>query len=843
MILETLKYFHQPGDVVEICAIGPTTGKHALWEGFAGGKKGTVAGWFNDLEKAAEIADKLSHLGAEGIYHTLNPCMEALLSRSDNRLKAGVDRTKDKEIVVLRWLLVDIDVISVTGVSSTDAEHAYAIEYASTIKKGLSRKGWSAPLVGDSGNGAHLLYRLPDLANTAENIELLKYVIKALKGLYPGNREGIVLQIDQKVFNPARISKLYGTMARKGDNSAARPHRISRIIERPDLQSPIPLDKLQAMCALARKEEEKTGKSRTFSPPLPSGSDSEARLDVPAYLNHYNVPVKEIKEHGPSTLYILDPCLFDPSHAGGEAAIGQNKAGQLFYQCFHDSCRGRTWADARRIISGDDKLTPFMVGLRASPGRKRKEPPGRSADNGNGKSESAAPPVDGARARAQWQERVVALNKKHAVCALGGKCVVMNERMDPVFHRPDLSFMSVPDFKNFYSNEKYWVASGNGRIKQIAIGQLWFDAPDRRQYEGIIFCPGIEIPEYYNLYRGFAVKPKPGDWTLFSDHIFAVICNGNQEIYNYVIAWLAHLFQHPGKERPGVAIVLRGRQGTGKGRFASQIGAVLGSHYLHIAHQTQVTGNFNNHLKDTLFCFVDEGIWAGDKQAEGVLRAMITEPQLAIEPKGKDVFMVQNFIRLLIATNNDWAIPAGLEERRFLVLDVSESHIQDHKYNAAIIEQMDNGGREAMLHDLMQLDISGFNLRDAPKTTALFDQILHSMPVAQKFWFEILWDGRLRPDDDDWIEQDVPYSDVFRRYAAMSERMKERRPHIHTTLIKELKKLCPGLYTVKRRNELHKLTNYLLVPPLDECRRKFEAAVHMALEWDSDNVQSKRVVI
>lgn len=90
------------------------------------------------------------------------------------------------------------------------------------------------------------------------------------------------------------------------------------------------------------------------------------QFDLQTYLEHYGVEVRAVKQHGASTLYVLQECLFDPGHQGGEAAIGQTAVGKLFYQCFHDSCKGKTWAEARKIISGEAKLTSFM------PGRKKR---------------------------------------------------------------------------------------------------------------------------------------------------------------------------------------------------------------------------------------------------------------------------------------------------------------------------------------------------------------------------------------------------------------------------------------------------------------------------------------
>ncbi len=90
----------------------------------------------------------------------------------------------------------------------------------------------------------------------------------------------------------------------------------------------------------------------------PHGND-KSKLDVAAYLATYNIDVIKEKPYGSSNLYCLKHCLFGESHVNNESAIGQTTEGKLFYQCFHNSCKGRTWHDARRAISGNDSLTNF----------------------------------------------------------------------------------------------------------------------------------------------------------------------------------------------------------------------------------------------------------------------------------------------------------------------------------------------------------------------------------------------------------------------------------------------------------------------------------------------------
>ncbi len=228
-IAATLNFLHPGDEVFEVCLISPVADKSPLWSGRAFGAKKIVAGWFRDKEKAAAL---VSQIKAEGIYLTLNPCQEALLARAHERLKANVARSQDKEMAALRNLLIDIDPKRPHGISSTDEEHEIAMLFALKLKAKLLAAGWPAPLVGDSGNGAHLVFPL-DLANTLENIEMLKKVLGALAQSHAEELASLGLDLDTKNFNPARLTKLYGTQTHKGDHTPERPHRWARIVELP----------------------------------------------------------------------------------------------------------------------------------------------------------------------------------------------------------------------------------------------------------------------------------------------------------------------------------------------------------------------------------------------------------------------------------------------------------------------------------------------------------------------------------------------------------------------------------------------------------------------------------
>jgi len=310
------------------------------------------------------------------------------------------------------------------------------------------------------------------------------------------------------------------------------------------------------------------------------------------------------------------------------------------------------------------------------------------------------------------------------------------------------------------------------------------------------------------------------------DHMIEVICGGNESHGMWLMTWMARILQEPGGKRPGTCVVLRGEQGTGKGCFVSLFGRIFGTHFLQITNQKHLTSNFNQHLKDAILVFVDEGFWAGDKTAEGVLKGLITEDHHLIEQKGKDVIAVKNHINLVMASNSEWVIPAAMEERRFAVFDVSNKHRRDKKYFNSVFNQMLNkGGCEAMLHDLLNLDLKTYreqyDIGEIPRTAALMDQIVHSMNSAQKFWFERLRDGTLLPSNDNWIGE-IQTVVLHHSYMAFANDIGvARNKGAEYQFLKELRRVCPDMERIRMPNVEGSRPWGYRFPSLEECRQAF----------------------
>jgi hypothetical protein len=213
-IYNSLRAFVAPGSVFELRMIGT--------------RKGQIdSGYFNDPAIAANAL--VSARGYyKGVYFTPNPNSPDVLARSYNRISEWAQyTTNDTEITRRKWLLLDIDPKRPQGISSTDAEHAKAIAKARTIAGMMAiTYGWCDPMINSSGNGAHLLYPM-DEENTNEVRDAIHTLLQTLKAIYDDE----CTQLDVTVYNAARIWRLPGTWARKGDSTPERPHRQAQILQ------------------------------------------------------------------------------------------------------------------------------------------------------------------------------------------------------------------------------------------------------------------------------------------------------------------------------------------------------------------------------------------------------------------------------------------------------------------------------------------------------------------------------------------------------------------------------------------------------------------------------------
>ncbi|MDB2596156.1 DUF5906 domain-containing protein [Pseudomonadales bacterium] len=416
------------------------------------------------------------------------------------------------------------------------------------------------------------------------------------------------------------------------------------------------------------------------------------------------------------------------------------------------------------------------------------------------------------------------LDQNYAVVVLNGSTKILRET-------PTLCFLSERDFH--LRHRQYQISDVSGKVRQLS--QEWLARP-HRTYDDVVFDPSNNHLTYqFNLWRGFAISPQQGNCSLYLDHILNCVCNGDTALYNYVINWLAHLIQKPA-ELPGVALVLIGDQGTGKGSFVEPLGHIIGQHYQHATQMDKVLGRFNMHMANALLVFCDEIVWGGNKKDEGALKGLVTEHDRLVEGKFQNPITLPSYLRLIFATNEAWAVPTGEKERRWCVLKVNNDHIQDTSYFTALKSEMSNGGTAALLRYLLDRDIRSFNVRQVPKTKGLLEQKLLSQDSVATWWLDRLMEGGFKQLDYS------PYPPCSFNAFNTSQHLLDgylifakNDRHGHGKVINgqqlasSLKRLCmaePGRKQVNGSRQ-----RGITLPTLEECRRQYEQFIGHAIDW------------
>jgi hypothetical protein len=348
-VRQFLVLLFKPGDVFEVRAPGCRLLSDTRFAF-------TCSGYFtfDSLDQAAREIAELDRSGmAPGIYVTLNPVDPSLLARSANRIKPRArETTQDKDIVRRQTLLIDIDPVRPAGVSATDIELANAHEAARAITEYLTTLGWPAPTIAMSGNGYHLLYRI-DLP--ADDGGLVHRVLTVLADRF--STEAVT--IDRAVHNAARITKVIGTVARKGDNLCGvpgledRPHRRSEFLSVPKDLAVVPDAYLLAVADVDGGPKDASGAASAA--PV---ADWNERFDctpsgVRAWLEAHGVPVKGERRNGDKTLLLLERCPINPeivSTGNSDITVLVGDDGKLSYCNKHNRGQGYTWHDLRRAL-------------------------------------------------------------------------------------------------------------------------------------------------------------------------------------------------------------------------------------------------------------------------------------------------------------------------------------------------------------------------------------------------------------------------------------------------------------------------------------------------------------
>lgn len=358
------------------------------------------------------------------------------------------------------------------------------------------------------------------------------------------------------------------------------------------------------------------------------------------------------------------------------------------------------------------------------------------------------------------------------------------------------------------------------------IAKEFFINPRTICYYFVEFNPAGTSEKALNLWVGPTITPKSGEWRLIAAYLLNVICDGDQKSYAYLVSFIAHALQKP-EEKPGILIILLGGQGTGKGTLARILQQIWSATFLQIHNIDSVTGNFNAALERNFIVFMDEALFVGDRRASDALKSLVTEPVIHINEKHQPARQMQSFHRFFAATNADHFKNTERDDRRDFVLRVSEAHKGDHTYWKALYSEIDNGGVEAMVHDLLTMDISDFNVRNKSSTQALIDQKLQSLDPIPRWWHDCLINGGF-DEDGKWLDF-ISTSDIIGNVIEFTGRKIFRNP-TSIDVNKAMIKLCPSAQKKQLQEQYLKKRGFTL-PSLEQARREFEAYIGGTINW------------
>lgn len=302
--------------------------------------RATYSGYFKNIDNLINKLKAFDNMRGANVYFVLNKINDDCYDRQqcEQFIQNPKQTTTDGDIVGRDWILIDIDPVRSAGVSASDEEKAKAKNVANAVYSYLKSKGFSKPISCDSGNGWHLLYNVAFL-NDDETKELIKKFLQTLDMMFSDENA----QIDTSVFNASRITKLYGTMARKGNNSDKRPHRESQILRIPDEITPNKRALLQKVVDELPQPEAPTYKNNYNKEPF----------DIDNFIARHNIRVSKIVNYGLGRKFILEECVFDSNHKAPDACIFAMSNGAIGYKCFHNSCQRYTWKDVRTKFEPD----------------------------------------------------------------------------------------------------------------------------------------------------------------------------------------------------------------------------------------------------------------------------------------------------------------------------------------------------------------------------------------------------------------------------------------------------------------------------------------------------------
>ena len=372
-----------------------------------------------------------------------------------------------------------------------------------------------------------------------------------------------------------------------------------------------------------------------------------------------------------------------------------------------------------------------------------------------------------------------------------------------------------------------------------AIFKNFLNSPATQEFRALAFSPTRKSKSTLNLWAGPIKGEKKGDCTTLLEFLKTIICANEQETYDYLMSFLAHMIQKP-EEKPGVMTVLLGKQGTGKGMFFSLLRAIWPTTTLLVNDIEQVLGRFNSILETHYVVCMDEALFSGDRKNQDRLKSHISEQTIHVEAKFQPPRNIDSIHRYFASSNHDQFAQVEMSDRRFMFYRVSDTERQNTEYFAHVYASInDKSSVGALVSHLEALDISAFQVRTRPESKEHDIQILKSLTGIQRYWFEVLSTGIFYIDalgpsiwDDEPIIKTYKLSEYYKGF---NRRADHHRPLQTNALVCEIKHMCPSAKSERTRQDTSsKAYRGLQLPKLNIAREEFENYLNIKIDWGEE---------
>jgi hypothetical protein len=335
-------------------------------------------------------------------------------------------------------------------------------------------------------------------------------------------------------------------------------------------------------------------------------------------------------------------------------------------------------------------------------------------------------------------------------------------------HDDEDTFFTYENFHKQFSYVK--IASSlfgeNNKVESnIKPTKCWLDNYHKRSCKGIKFWPSTKVDpkdpdgKYHNTWKGWAVKPVEDEilCRVAREYLFEVLCWKNKSKYRHLLDFLSHMFQFP-EVKPTYGLALKSEEeGSGKSELSKHLMLMIGlGNSANTSNPNRIFGAHNGILNNCILLSLGEVEWALYKQWSNQLRDLFTVTTLIIDEKHLPPFKQNSFTRIIIDGNADHIMFVSRTARRLTIYTVNPVYVGNTKYWKQFNDVMNNGGREALMHFLLNREISQFFDPFKPLyTKEVDDEKESSLDPVSEFWLEEYLEKAVLPYDHVMLEGDL----------------------------------------------------------------------------------------